>query len=70
MNWRNVPAAFFFVLFAAAEYGNYQTGKDLARVCDSLGPHHVLDLHKPTAADPLTARQEIDNICIRHEAED
>ncbi len=42
--------------FVIAEYGNYQRGKELHRVCDLLG----LD---PAVIAPGTAADEIANIC-------
>ena len=49
-------------LLALAECGNYQNGSDLRRVCDLLGNHVISGPHHP-----VTAKQEIDKICLDHE---
>jgi hypothetical protein len=55
-----VVAAILGFLLALSVYGHYQTGSDLNRLCDLLGPHDVEMLH------PQTTKDEIDNICLRH----
>jgi hypothetical protein len=62
--FKNPFAWLMVTAFAVAEYGNYQRSKELARVCDLLGPHDVYIDH------PTTARQEIDNICISRMPDD
>ncbi len=61
---KNLVALLLAGLFAIAEYGNYQRGREIDRVCDLLGPHDF------EVAHPMTARQEIDNICISREPDD
>jgi hypothetical protein len=61
---RNPAVWIFFFLFVLAEYWNYMKGRELARVCELLGPHEASVRH------PRTAREEIDNICLRHEPDD
>ena len=51
-------------LLIVAEFGNYQYGKDISRLCELTGPHDVSVPH------PATTEQEIDNICIGHEPAD
>jgi hypothetical protein len=60
----NPVAWFLFVLLVIAEYGNYQRGKELTRVCELSGPHDVFIEH------PRTDRQELDNICINRLSDD
>jgi hypothetical protein len=45
-------------------YRHYSTGHDLQRICELVGSHDA------SAAIPNSPRQEIDNICINHRAED
>jgi hypothetical protein len=56
--FENPFAWLLLALLAFAEYGNYQRGRELVRVCELLGPHGV------SVVVPLRAREEIDNICI------
>jgi hypothetical protein len=53
-------------LLALAEFGSYETGKDLVRLCELTGPHDV-SVPRRFVRD---AKQEIDNICIRHQPAD
>ena len=55
---------FLLGVLAVALYGHYETGRDLARICDLLGSHNAWVAH------PQTDRQEIDDICIDHQQED
>jgi hypothetical protein len=70
MNWlldkavKNPIAWLFFALLVIAEYGNYNLGKDLHRMCDLLGEHNVSFEH------PVTPQEEIDTICLSHRADD
>lgn len=61
---RNPIAWILLALFAVAEYGNYQTGYDINRLCGLLGSHDVSMLH------PRTAKEQIDNICISYQPAD
>lgn len=61
---RNPFAWVLFGMFVIAEYGNWQRGVELSRVCDLLGEHDV------SVSNPRTARQEIDNICINRWSDD
>jgi hypothetical protein len=47
-------------LLGLSVYNLFSTSRDLQRVCELIGPHDV------TVANPITPRQEIDNICINH----
>ncbi len=58
---------FAWILLAAlviAEYGNYQRGRELARVCELLGPHEI------AVTVARTAREEIDNIYVSRQLAD
>ena len=57
------PLALSVTAFAIAEFGNYERGRDLTRVCELTGPHDVISLH------PKTDREEIDSICAARLAE-
>jgi hypothetical protein len=61
---RNPIAWILMALLAAAEYGNYQRGRELDRVCELLGQHDL------AVNPPRTAKEEIDNICISREPPD
>ena len=63
---KNPAAWILFGLLVLAECGNYETGRDLRRVCDLAAPHIA------TVPDryATTVEQKIDNICGRHEPED
>jgi hypothetical protein len=60
---RNPIAWLLSALLVMAEYGNFQRGRELDRICELL-PHDVVVVYRP----PRTARQEIDYICARREA--
>jgi len=61
---RNPVAWSLLAAFALAEYGNWQRGRELSRVC-------ALVRHEATyASRPRTARQEIDKICAGREPVD
>ncbi len=62
---RNPVAWMLLAAFALAEYGNWQRGRELSRVC-ALVPHEVATY----ASHPWTARQEIDRICAGREPVD
>jgi hypothetical protein len=53
-----------FALLAVAVYANYERGRELDRVCELIGPH---DLSVTVAR---TAREEINNICIKGDVAD
>ncbi len=53
-----------FGLFALAEFWNWQKGRDLARVCEIVGPFTA---ESYPARSP---RQELANICLSHEGAD
>ena len=61
---RNPVAWSLLAAFALAEYGNWQRGRELSRVC-ALVPHEAT-----YASRPQTARQEIDKICAGREPVD
>ena len=61
---KNPVAWILVVLLVVAEYGNHKIGHDLDRVCQLLGERN--GMFQP----PRTARQEIDNICIKRELGD
>jgi hypothetical protein len=54
---QNPLAWLLLVAFLIAEYGNYQRGIELDRVCELTGPHDVMTDH------PRNVRDELDNIC-------
>lgn len=54
---RNPIAWILVVLLCMAEYGNYQRGRELDRVCELLGSHDV------AVMSPQTPNEEIDDIC-------
>jgi hypothetical protein len=58
---RNPATWVLFGLLVVAEWGNYETGRDLMRVCELIG--------SPVAFSPRprTTEQEINNICVSHE---
>ena len=58
---RNPVAWALVAAFALAEYGNWQRGRELSRVC-ALVPHEAT-----YASHQRTARQEIDKICAGRE---
>jgi hypothetical protein len=60
---KNVPAWIFFGLFVVAEVGNYNHGRTITKLCELTGSHDVGTGH------PRNAREEIDNICIAHDAD-
>jgi hypothetical protein len=62
--FRNPLAWLLLAAFAIAEYGNYQRGKELDRVCELTGPHDVW------VKSPKTSREEIDKICGARESSD
>ena len=62
--FKNPFAWLLLIAFIIAEYGNYQRGKELDRICELSGPHDV-SVKKPT-----TPREEIDNICISRQPDD
>jgi hypothetical protein len=62
--FKNPSAWLLLIVFAIAEYGNYQRGKELDRICELTGEH---DVSVPT---PRTVRQEIDKICISRQPDD
>jgi hypothetical protein len=45
-------------------YRHYATGHDLRRICELIGPHDA------SVTVPNSPRQEIENICINHRADD
>jgi hypothetical protein len=53
-------AAILGFLLALSVYSHYQTGSDLSRLCDLLGPSQVEMIH------PQTVKDEIDKICASH----
>jgi hypothetical protein len=57
---RNPIAWLLLVLLAICEWGNYHTGHDLRELCELLGEHVA------SVAHPVTVRDQIDNICLRH----
>ena len=61
---RNPVAWSLLAVFALAEYGNWQRGRELSRVC-ALVPHGVA-----SASHPRTAQEEIDRICAGREPVD
>ncbi len=62
---RNPVAWVLLAAFALAEYGNWQRGRELSRVC-ALVPHEEVIY----ASRLLTAQQEIDKICAGREPVD
>ena len=50
-------AGLFCRAFVIAEYGNYEHGRDLTRVCELIGPDYVISAH------PRTDREEVESIC-------
>jgi hypothetical protein len=57
-SFSNSPWAWvFFAAFVFAEYGNWQRGHDLTRVC-ALIPHDIV-----TYGHPVTPQQIVDHIC-------
>lgn len=60
---RNPVAWILLGLLLVAEWGNYQNGRDLRRVCDLVAPHIM------TVPDryATTVEQKVDNICLRRE---
>lgn len=51
-------------LLIAAEWGNIHASNEVERLCDLTGDHDF------TVSKPVTARQQIDNICAGHAEED
>ena len=45
-------------------YGHYSTGRDLRRICELIGSHDA------GVTIPSSPRQEINNICINHRADE
>jgi hypothetical protein len=45
-------------------YRHYSTGRDLQRICELIGSHDT------SVTIPSSPRQEIDNICINHRADE
>jgi hypothetical protein len=62
--FKNPFAWLLLIAFAVAEYGNYERGKELERVCDLIGPNDVW------VEVPRTAKEEIDKICISRQQDD
>ncbi len=61
---RPIIALFLLVAFVIAEYGNWERGRDISRVC-ALIPHSVGGVKHP-----VTPQQEIDKICSAREPAD
>ena len=61
---RNPAVWLLLGAFLLAEWGNWNRGAELSRVCQLLGDHDV------SVAHPRTAKQEIDNICINRQSGD
>jgi hypothetical protein len=61
---RNPGIWILFGLLLIAEYGNWQRGEELSRLCELLGDHDI------SVGHPRTAREEIDNICISRRPSD
>jgi hypothetical protein len=60
----NPVAWILFGLLALAQCRSYLTGRDLQTVCELTGPHNV------SFENPVTERQQLDTICVRHEPAD
>jgi hypothetical protein len=60
---KNPVAWILLALLGLAEYGSYQRGNELERVCELTGPHDM------SFAVPRTPREEVDNICGGRESD-
>jgi len=61
---RDLMIAALAALLALSIWSLYRTGLDLDRVCELTGPHEFSHEH------PVTPRQEIDTLCLRHASDD
>jgi hypothetical protein len=62
--FKNPVAWVLLVFFIIAEYGNYQRGKELDRVCELSGPHDF------SYSQPKNDKEEIDTICVNRQSGD
>jgi hypothetical protein len=58
---KNPVAWLLLAILAITEYSNYARSEEIAHLCQLTAPHEAETTH------PVTARDEIDNICIEND---